>query len=159
VAGPTLDCHCDTQGLGIEARVRLFLDVLDAVAHAHANLIVHRDLKPGNVLVSEDGGVKLLDFGVAKLLEPDGSVTTATDVYALGVLLYVMLSGQHPAGDAVESPATLTRAILRGNLDSIVAKALRKNPAERYGSATALADDLRRFLLHEPISARPDTLA
>ena len=159
VAGPTLNCYCDTQGLGIEARVRLFLDVLDAVVHAHANLIVHRDLKPGNVLVSEDGGVKLLDFGVAKLLEPDGPVTTATDVYALGVLLSVLLSGQHPTGDAVESPATLTHAILRGDLDSIVAKALKKNPAERYGSATALADDLRRLLLHEPISARPDTLA
>ena len=159
VAGLALDGYCDKQALGIEARVRLFLDVLDAVVHAHANLIVHRDLKPGNVLVSEDGGVKLLDFGIAKLLEPDGPVTTATDVYALGVLLYVLLSGQHPAGDAVDSPATLTHAILRGDLDTIVAKALKKNPAERYGSATALADDLRRILLHEPISARPDTLA
>jgi serine/threonine protein kinase len=157
VAGQTLDCYCNAQGLGIEPRVRLFLDVVEAVAHAHANLIVHRDLKPGNVLVSEDGGVKLLDFGLTKLLEPDGPVTTALDVYALGVLLYVLLNGQHPAGDAVDSPATLTHAILRGDLDSIVAKALKKNPAEGYGSAAALADDLRRFLLHEPISARPDT--
>jgi serine/threonine protein kinase len=146
VAGLTLDCYCDAQGLGIEARVRLFLDVVDAVARAHGNLIVHRDLRPGNVLVSEDGGVKLVDFGVAKLLERDAAVTTATDVYALGVLLSVLLSGQHP-GDAVESPATLTRAIPRGDLDSIVAKALKKNAAERYGSAAALADDVRRFLL------------
>jgi eukaryotic-like serine/threonine-protein kinase len=179
VAGLTLDCYCDEHALGIEARVRLFLDVLDAVVHAHANLIVHGDLKPGNVLVSEDGGVKLLDFGIAKLLEPDaewgavagktsaltrgpgialtpeyaapeqvtgGAVTTATDVYALGVLLYVLLSGGHAVGDG-------------GALDAIVAKAVKKNPAERYGSATALADDLRRFLLHEPISARPDTQA
>ena len=179
VAGLTLDCYCDEHALGIEARVRLFLDVLEAVVHAHANLIVHRDIKPANVLVSEDGGVKLLDFGIARLLEPDaewgavagrrarsragraaaltpeysapeqvtgGPVTTATDVYALGVLLYVLLGGRHPAGDG-------------GDLDTIVAKAVKKNPAERYGSATALADDLRRFLLHEPVSARPDTLA
>jgi serine/threonine-protein kinase len=243
VDGQSIDRYCDEHALGIEARLRLFLDVLEAVAHAHANLIVHRDIKPANVLVSVDGRVKLLDFGIAKLLECDGGdvtsahlrpqgappcpssetaaltreggaaltpeyaapeqlagqpVTTATDVYALGVLLYVLLSGRHPAGDASRSPAALIRAIvdtvpmrvsdairadmntpdgaerhaaqcgttssrlrrqLRGDLDTIVAKALKKNPDERYASVTAMADDLRRFLQHEPISARPDTLS
>ena len=231
VNGQAIDRYCDEQAKGIEARIRLFLDVLEAVAHAHANLIVHRDIKPANVLVSVDGEVKLLDFGIAKLITGDaqwggspgvaagaltrdgaapltpeyaapeqlaqGHVTTATDVYALGVLLYVLLSGQHPVGAAVRSPVTLIRAIveveprrmsdvvvsrtetadalahhaarcdttvgrlrraLRGDLDTIVAKALKKNAPERYASVTALADDLRRFLRREPISARPDTL-
>jgi len=230
VDGQTIDRYCNERALGIDARVRIFLDVLDAVAHAHANLTVHRDIKPPNVLVSMDGQVKLLDFGIAKLLEQGGgaadrstpagtltrdlalaltpeyaapeqlaggSVTTATDVYALGVLLYVLLTGRHPAGRAVESAATLVRAIvdldpphasdavvsddasgeeqarharqcgttparlrrmLRGDLDTIVAKALKKNAAERYPSVTALADDLRRYLRHQPIAARPDTL-
>ena len=212
VDGQTIDRYCADRALGVDARLHLFLDVLEAVAHAHANLIVHRDIKPANVLVSTDGQVKLLDFGIAKLIERDaawsvtgtadanaltqeggavltpeyaapeqlsgGTVTTATDVYALGVLLYVLLSGQHPAGDAVQSPATLIRAIvdgdpprvsdaaasrplrraLRGDLDTIVAKALKKNASERYASVGGLADDLRRFLRREPISARPDTL-
>jgi eukaryotic-like serine/threonine-protein kinase len=227
VEGDHIDRYCDERMLDVEARVRLFLDVLVAVAHAHSNLIVHRDLKPSNVLVSKDGQVKLLDFGIAKLLEGEGQggeatlltveggramtpeyaapeqvtgapVTTATDVYALGVLLYVLLTGQHPAGMGTHSPADLMKAImdteprrlsdivtptkadaaavtsnaarrtttpdklrrlLRGDLDTIVAKALKKNPQERYASVTALADDLRRYLRHEPISARPDTIA
>ncbi len=205
--------------------------MLEAVEHAHANLIVHRDIKPANVLVTIDGQVKLLDFGVAKLLEGDagtgspiaaavseltreagaamtpafaapeqmtgGRVTTATDVYALGVLLYVLLTGRHPAGDDLRSTAVLVQAIvdgeprkvsdvvmapnglpdaparyaasrgttpqrlrrrLHGDLDVIVAKALKKAASERYASVTALADDVRRSLHREPISARPDTL-
>ena len=211
VDGQSIDRYCDSRDLGIDARLRLFLDVLAAVAHAHAHLVVHRDIKPGNVLVSTNGEVKLLDFGIAKLLEREsvadgtpqdpgtltrdlgsaltpqfaapeqlagGAVTTATDVYALGVLLYVLLTGRHPAGTAAQSAATLIRAIveeeparasdaaastrakraLRGDLDTIVAKALKKNPAERYSSVSAFADDLQRYLRHEPIAARPDTL-
>ena len=211
VEGQSIDSYCDDRALGVEARLRLFLEVLEAVAHAHANLIVHRDLKPANVLVGSDGHVKLLDFGVAKLLERDawkrstgaetsalsreigasmtpeyaapeqlsgGELTTATDIYALGVLLYVLLTGQHPAGSHVQSSATLVRSIvitdparasevvtsstlrrtLRGDLDAIIGKALEKNPAERYPSATALADDLQRVLRHEPVSARRATL-
>jgi len=227
VEGHSIDRYCDEHALGIEPRLRLFLDVLAAVAHAHANLIVHRDIKPGNVLVSVGGDVKLLDFGIAKLLESEasadgilqgastltrdagsaltpqfaapeqltgGAITTATDVYALGVLLYVLLTGRHPTGVTAGSTAALVRAIvdeeprraseavlhaedareahavrrcptaarlsrtLRGDLDTIIAKALKKNPAERYVSVTALADDVRRYLAHEPIAARPESL-
>jgi eukaryotic-like serine/threonine-protein kinase len=227
VEGDHIDLYCDEHRLDVRARIRVFLDVLGAVAHAHANLIVHRDLKPSNVLVRKDSQVKLLDFGIAKLLEseeapgeatqltvegarpmtPDyaapeqllgGAITTATDVYALGVLLYVLLTGQHPAGVGPRSPAELVRAVvdteptrpsdlvvrsrttseitdviasrrattpdrlrrlLRGDLDTIVGKTMKKAPEERYSSVTALADDLRRYIRNEPISARPDTLS
>jgi serine/threonine protein kinase len=221
VEGDPIHRWCEVRALDVPARVRLFLDVLAAVAHAHSKLILHRDLKPSNILVTAEGQVKLVDFGIAKLLDdgieaapgpaltqlagqaftPDyaapeqvqgGEVTSATDVYALGVLLYVLLTGQHPTvvdeqttpldrlralvdtdpvrpSDATRSNKTTqgsafavspSRArLLRGDLDNIVLKALKKSPAERYLTADAFAEDLRRYLNYEPVSARPDSLA
>jgi serine/threonine protein kinase len=204
IEGTQIDRYCAEHALDTEDRIRLFLDVLAAVAHAHANLIVHRDIKPSNVMVTKDGHVKLLDFGIAKLIEDDGDgatlltreggsaltpeyaapeqvmggpVTTATDVYSLGVLLYLLLSGCHPAGDALRSPAELMKAIvdtqprrlssvasrglrgaLKGDVETIVSKALKKDPHERYASVTAMGEDLRRYLAKQPISARADSL-
>jgi serine/threonine protein kinase/tetratricopeptide (TPR) repeat protein len=221
VEGESINQYCDARALDVNARIRLFLDVLAALAHAHASLIVHRDIKPSNVLVSKDGQVKLLDFGIAKLLaheEEDvgassltleagaaltpqfaapeqvtgGAITTATDVYAAGILLYLLLTGQHPAGPEPYSTANLIKAIveldpprpsdalpshaaaaesekrsttperlrrqLRGDLETIILKALKKSPRERYGSVAEFSDDLRRHLNHKPVGARPDTL-
>jgi eukaryotic-like serine/threonine-protein kinase len=233
VAGEPLTTYCDRVRLPIEARLRLFLDVCTAVAWAHTNLVVHRDIKPANVLVMPAGSdaavprVKLLDFGIAKLLDddpPNGSpvtrvemrlltpdyaapeqvrgepVTTATDVYQLGVLLYELMAGRRPhrlasrtlqeiereicerqpprpseassetqagpdangtdtaaiAGARSIHPGRLARA-LRGDLDTIILRALSKEPERRYASVDAFATDLRRHLSGLPVQARPDT--
>jgi len=218
VPGERIDHWCDARKLGIAARLRLFMQVCDAVAFAHAHLVVHRDLKPANILVSDDGHVKLLDFGVAKLLVDDNdadklteltragaagltpeyaapeqiegqAITTATDVYALGVVLFGLLSGARPYTSTSRGMAAMARAIveepprslvtamrespdavfargsssavleqaLRGDLETIVAKALKKSPQERYATVQELRDDLQRHLAHEPVSAQPDT--
>jgi len=218
IDGEPIDEYCHRLALSVEARLRLMLDVLAAVAQAHNRLILHRDLKPTNILVTKSGEVKLLDFGIAKLLDDAGAaametaltqrvgnaftpefaapeqlqagdVTTATDVYALGVLLYILLGGDHPTATPTGAPLDRMRSVietvprrlseavlkrggptqrwspesrrlageLRGDVETIVAKALKKAPAERYANAAEMADDIRRYLAHEPISARPDS--
>jgi len=201
VDGSAIDAWGDERHLDVPARLALFQQVLSAVAHAHANLIVHRDLKPSNILVTHGGTVKLLDFGIAKLLDqaPDDStvtrdrfltldaaapeqirgeaVSTATDIYALGILLYRLLAGRHPTNEDCPTPAARARAIVEvepaplsravkvdrlrklfaGDLDNIVAKALEKDPARRYQTVAAFAEDLTRYVNHLPISARRPT--
>jgi eukaryotic-like serine/threonine-protein kinase len=179
--------------LDLRARLRLMLQVCRAVEAAHASLVVHRDLKPSNVLVTRDAEVKLLDFGVAKLLEDEDEtqtrgpgftpayaapeqlrgefITTATDVYALGVMLGELATGRRvnaapgrtpssqvdadTAPGVLPAPAPITRGMLRGDLDNIVLKAIESEPARRYASAGALADDLERYLAGEPVAAHP----
>lgn len=200
VDGVPITTYCDRRKLGIGARLRLFRDVCAAVHYAHQNLIIHRDIKPGNILVSPDGAVKLLDFGIAKLMNPvPGTVeqpatrtefrvmtpeyaspeqirgetlTTASDVYALGVVLYELLSGQRPYYLESGSPHELTevvcsriperpsvvsdqplRHLLRGDLDAIIMMALRKDAADRYGSVDLLWEDLQRYLDGLPVHA------
>jgi tetratricopeptide (TPR) repeat protein/predicted Ser/Thr protein kinase len=190
VEGRPITRHCEERRLGVPERLRLFQDVCDAVRYAHQNLVVHRDLKPSNILVSESGEVRLLDFGIAKLLESGAGaepltrtelraltpeyaapeqvrgepVTTATDVYALGGVLYELLAGRRAFRFERHTPAELERVIctvdppppgVSGDLDTIVLKALQKDPARRYSSAEALLDDLRRQERGLPVRARP----
>ncbi len=214
VDGPTLTAYCHDNKLSIPARLRLFETVCHAVHYAHQNLIVHRDLKPGNILVSSDGSPRLLDFGIAKLLDPKAApisaiethterriltpeyaspeqvrgepITTASDVYALGVLLYELLTGRRPYQFPSRTPEALHRIIcetdparpstalksaegfrtsmeqvqrqLRGDLDNIVAMAMRKEPHRRYASAEQLAADIKRHLNGLPVEAHTDSV-
>ena len=213
VEGSPITVYCDDRQLGLHARVALFFQVCAAVRHAHQQLVVHRDLKPANIFVTEDGRVKLLDFGIAKLLRdpepgetppatfgtalaftPDyaspeqvrgQAVGTAADIYALGVVLFELLTGRRPfalgglpQADAArvicetpaprpstvaeaaaargERSAKRLRARLAGDLDAIVSTALRKEPERRYGSVEQFAADLERWSNGHPVLARPD---
>jgi len=226
VDGERIDRYCDEHRLSTSARLELFLAVCSAVQHAHARLVVHRDLKPGNILVTRAGVPKLLDFGVAKLLDPDdvaeqtaaqlrfvtpafaspeqirgAPITTASDVYSLGALLYLLLTGRWAYGSPSDGNAEIARAVcdeepakpstvvydgprgavdvaltakavsavregtpgklarrLAGDLDTIVLKALRKEPEQRYGSVEQLSTDIRRHLQGLPVSAVPSRL-
>ncbi len=202
VTGLSLVEHCVEARLDVSARLALFVEVCEAVQFAHQNLIVHRDLKPSNILVDERGAPKLLDFGIAKLVEHDdgvatsltvdgerpmtpdyaspeqlrdGPITTASDVWTLGSILHELLTGERvdrslldtgkgrpsvcvAAGESRNRPSDLSSAALKsrlkGDLDAIVLKAMRTDPADRYGSVDALAEDVRRHLEGVPVAAR-----
>jgi eukaryotic-like serine/threonine-protein kinase len=194
VDGTPIDDYCRIRGLSVPDKLRLFLQLCDAVQHAHRALIIHRDIKPANVLVTPEGVAKLLDFGIAKLTSSDAQldpgrdatrmmtpqyaspeqllgrvVTTSTDVYSLGLLLFELLTGRKPFHADTRTPATEAPAPssvspslsnargLRGDLDDIVLAALEVDPARRYGSVEKLADDVRRHLSGHPITARRAT--
>lgn len=216
VDGEPITHFCERRALPLEQRLQLFLTVCAAVQYAHRRLVVHRDIKPGNIFVTQDGAAKLLDFGIAKVLRPgEGgpatvtraelrpltpeyaspeqirgqSVSTASDVYSLGVVLYELLAGRRPyelehrslaeierivSGSEPPRPSAVltTEAVpagssraarawrrrLRGDLDTIVLAALRKEPERRYASVERMAEDIERWLSGRPIRARPDTL-
>ncbi len=219
VEGKPITEHCDAINLPINERLQRFLQVASAVQYAHANLVIHRDLKPSNILVSEDGQVHLLDFGIAKLLDdPKGqaneteltllagraltldyaspeqvngqAISTASDVYSMGVVLYQLLTGYKPyqlkrgsraeleeaivSGDALPPSDAVRRGddataahralgkdrlarVLAGDLDTIIAKAMKKNPLERYATVAAFAQDIQRHLDGLPVEAQPDS--
>ncbi len=199
-----IDAYC--KGRDLKEILRLYVQVIRAVAYAHGQLIIHRDLKPANVLVTADGLPKLLDFGISKLIEGDAPtmdetaltklagrpltlayaapeqvlelpITVAADVYALGVMLFELLteSRLYRATDPRALEAELLRGDLRkpsdaaddkqrakalkGDLDAVIGKALKREPAERYQSAAAFADDLERYLEDQPVQAQPDSRA
>ncbi len=196
IAGQPIDEYCAKHGLGRRAVLMLMIEVARAVDYAHRHLVVHRDLKPDNILITEEGDPKLLDFGIAKALDPEasgldgvktmdaarlltpdyaspeqvrgGAITTATDVYQLGVLLYLLLVGKRPFAVAAASMGELERMIcesppskpnLGADLDRIVLQALEKDPRRRYSSAEALAEDLERYLGGCPVRARACSLS
>jgi eukaryotic-like serine/threonine-protein kinase len=203
VAGHPITTWCAERSTDLKGRLDLFLNVCDAVAYAHRNVVVHRDIKPANLLVTNAGQVKLLDFGIAKLLSdpkgtltrmtpmtPDyaapeqltgGPISTATDVYALGALLFELLAGGRPwvldglplaasVNQVLNRPAPILSRfaqatenppvpphLLDGDLDAIVAKALRKEPSQRYQTVDALIHDIMRSRSHQPVLARSGT--